>query len=313
MKRGLAAALALLLIPLAGAAHAQVNAQVIQTEQCTRDVDFALEPDAVSAGEPAKMKIGFVNPNTERIQEHIDYEVTVSAKDGAPVKSIPLTHTSSGSVSIPVEFESDGAHTVQIGIKGILFQPIPLETVQFGVTIGGAAAEEEVPGGNAAVGQGGGGAGAEDGGAGDGAGGEDGGAGRGGGCLIATAAYGTEMAGQVQLLREVRDGAVMQTHSGALFMEGFSAAYYAVSPAVADLERQSPAFQEAVRLGIAPMLATMSILGAAEIDSDGEMIARGLAVVMINAGLYAGLPIVSIFSVRRLVRVRRAYGARPRS
>lgn len=307
MKLGLAAALALLLIPLAGAAHAQVNAQVIQTEQGTLDVDFALEPDAVSAGEPAKMKIGFVNPNTERIQEHIDYEVTVSAKDGAPVKSIPLTHTSSGSVSIPVEFESNGAHTVQIGIKGILFQPIPLETVQFGVTIGGAGAEE-VPGGNAAVGQDGGGAGA-----GNGAGGEDDGAGRGGGCLIATAAYGTEMAGQVQLLREVRDGAVMQTHSGALFMEGFSAAYYAISPAVADLERQSPAFQEAVRLGIAPMLATMSILGAAEIDSDGEMIARGLAVVMINAGLYAGLPIVSIFSVRRLVRVRRAYGARPRS
>ena len=36
----------------------------------------------------------------------------------------------------------------------------------------------------------------------------------GGGCLIATAAFGSEMAPQVQFLREIRDNTVMTTQSG---------------------------------------------------------------------------------------------------
>ena len=298
---------ALLAVPLAAgaAAYAQENAQVVPTDKGTLDIDFALEPDAVSAGEPAKMKIGFVNPNTDRIQEHIDYSLVVSAAGGgAPVKSIPLTHTSSGSVSIPVEFESDGPHTVQMEIKGILFQPIPTETASIGLTVGGG----EGQGGQAAQGR--------EGMPGDDAAAPDGGQGgkEGGGCLIATAAYGTEMAGQVQLLREVRDGAVMKTPAGASFVESFNAAYYAFSPAVADLERQSPAFKEAVRIGIAPMLATLSLLGAAEIDSGEEVVAYGLAVVLLNAALYAGIPVASVLAARSLVarpRPGRPQEARP--
>ncbi len=39
-----------------------------------------------------------------------------------------------------------------------------------------------------------------------------------GGCLIATAAFGSEMAPQVQFLREIRDNTVLQTESGSAFM-----------------------------------------------------------------------------------------------
>jgi len=279
-------------------AYAQVNAKMLATEQGTLDVDFALEPDVVSAGEEARMNIDFVNPSTVRIQEHIDYTVTVSEAGGgeAAVKSVPLTHTSSGSVSIPVEFVSDGPHTVLIGIRGILFQPIPLETVEFDVMVGEGAGREEAEkgegaGGDEVLGQGGASA--------------DGGGGGGGGCLIATAAYGTEMAAQVQMLREVRDGALMGTHAGAAFMGAFNHAYYAFSPAVADLERQSPALKEAVRAGIAPMLAALSILDGAGIDSDGEAVAYGLAAIMINAGIYAGIPVAAVLAVRGSLRQRR--------
>ena len=305
---------ALLAVPLAaGAAYAQANAQVVPTDKGTLNVDFALEPDAVSAGEPAKMKIGFVNPNTDRIQEHIDYSLVVSAAGGgAPVKSIPLTHTSSGSVSIPVEFESDGPHTVQMEIKGILFQPIPTETASIALTVGGgegqpgqdAQGREDVSGDDAAAP----GDDADAAAPGDDADAAAPGDGQnnkeGGGCLIATAAYGTEMAGQVQLLREVRDGAVMKTPAGASFVESFNAAYYAFSPAVADLERQSPAFREAVRIGIAPMLATLSLLGATEIDSGEEVVAYGLAVILMNAALYAGVPVASVLAARRGLAAR---------
>ena len=305
---------ALLAVPLAaGAAYAQANVQVVPTDKGTLNVDFALEPDAVSAGEPAKMKIGFVNPNTDRIQEHIDYSLVVSAAGGgAPVKSIPLTHTSSGSVSIPVEFESDGPHTVQMEIKGILFQPIPTETASIALTVGGgegqpsqdAQGREDVSGDDAAAP----GDDADAAAPGDDADAAAPGDGQnnkeGGGCLIATAAYGTEMAGQVQLLREVRDGAVMKTPAGASFVESFNAAYYAFSPAVADLERQSPAFREAVRIGIAPMLATLSLLGATEIDSGEEVVAYGLAVILMNAALYAGVPVASVLAARRGLAAR---------
>ena len=68
----------------------------------------------------------------------------------------------------------------------------------------------------------------------------------GGGCLIATAAFGSEMAPQVQFLRELRDNTVLQTQSGTSFMTGFNQFYYSFSPAVADLERENPMFSSMI-------------------------------------------------------------------
>ncbi len=59
----------------------------------------------------------------------------------------------------------------------------------------------------------------------------------GGGCLAATAAYGTELAPQVQALREYRDATLMATGHGQAPMSTFSAAHCAFSPHAADLER----------------------------------------------------------------------------
>ena len=47
-----------------------------------------------------------------------------------------------------------------------------------------------------------------------------------GGCLIATAAFGSELAPQVQFLREIRDNTVLQTQSGTSFMAGFNPVSY---------------------------------------------------------------------------------------
>ena len=73
-----------------------------------------------------------------------------------------------------------------------------------------------------------------------------------GGCLIATAAYGTELAPQIQTLREIRDNTLMETSSGTSFMAGFNTFYYTFSPAIADWERQSPAFASAVGAFLTP-------------------------------------------------------------
>ena len=123
-------------------------------------------------------------------------------------------------------------------------------------------------------------------------------AGQGGGCLMATAAYGTEAAGQVQALREVRDRTVMSTGSGAAFMSAFNAAYYAVSPGVADLQRQSPEFNQAVRALLAPALLSASVMHAAEPGSEASVAAHGTAAILLAAGAYAAAPAAVLACVR---------------
>jgi len=126
----------------------------------------------------------------------------------------------------------------------------------------------------------------------------------GGGCLIATAAFGSELEPRIQSMRELRDGTVMSTSSGAAFMSGFNAVYYSFSPAVADLEREHPAFRDAVRAFITPMISSLSILGAAEAGSDLDVIAYGSAVILLNAGLYVAAPSAAVIvAVRRLRRM----------
>ncbi len=122
----------------------------------------------------------------------------------------------------------------------------------------------------------------------------------GGACLIATAAYGTELAPQVQALREIRDGALLSTGSGSSFVAGFNTVYYSFSPAVADLERQNPAFREAVRIAIYPMISTLSIMSLAEEGSEASVLALGASVIALNIGMYAAAPAAVIVAARRL-------------
>jgi hypothetical protein len=127
---------------------------------------------------------------------------------------------------------------------------------------------------------------------------------KGGGCLIATAAYGSEMAPQVQFLREIRDNKVMSTESGVLFMTGFNQFYYSFSPVVADYERENPLFKEAVKIGLTPMLSSLSILSAVDVDSEQEMLGYGMAIIMANIGMYFGVPAVVIYGIKKAKLVR---------
>jgi len=121
----------------------------------------------------------------------------------------------------------------------------------------------------------------------------------GGGCLIATAAFGSEMAPQVQFLREIRDGTVLQTQSGSTFMTGFNQFYYSFSPAVADYERENSAFKETVKIAITPMLTSLAILNYVDIDSEEEMLGYGIGIILLNIGMYFIAPAVVIFKIRK--------------
>ena len=119
----------------------------------------------------------------------------------------------------------------------------------------------------------------------------------GGGCLIATATYGSELAPQVQLLREIRDNQLMNTESGSAFMSGFNELYYSFSPIIADYERENPLFKETVKLGLTPMLSTLTIMENAE--SESEVLGLGLSVITLNLGMYLGIPAIIVIGIKR--------------
>ena len=81
-----------------------------------------------------------------------------------------------------------------------------------------------------------------------------------GGCLIATATYGSELAPQVQYLRELRDNSLHQTQSGYFFMNSFNEFYYSFSPIIADYERENSVFRETVKTVITTMILSIEFI-----------------------------------------------------
>ncbi len=122
----------------------------------------------------------------------------------------------------------------------------------------------------------------------------------GGGCLVATAAFGSELAPQVQFLREVRDNTVMSTSSGSVFMSGFNQIYYLFSPYVADYQRENPLFKDIISLVIAPLIASLGLMSLAE--TENEVLTYGIVVILVNIGMYIIAPIAIAYNIIRLHR-----------
>jgi len=77
----------------------------------------------------------------------------------------------------------------------------------------------------------------------------------GGGCFIATAAYGTDTARELDILREFRDEALLPNSLGAKFVS----LYYKTSPPIANLISQHEVLRTAVRVGfVDPIVAILN-------------------------------------------------------
>jgi len=121
----------------------------------------------------------------------------------------------------------------------------------------------------------------------------------GGGCLIATATYGTELAPQVQQLREIRDQKLMKTEYGQSFLNSFNEFYYSFSPIIADYERENIVFKEAVKLVITPMLSTLSILNYVDTGSEMEVLGYGISLILLNVGIYFVAPAMVLVKIKK--------------
>ena len=84
-------------------------------------------------------------------------------------------------------------------------------------------------------------------------------------------------------------------------MTGFNQFYYSFSPAVADLERENPAFKETVKLTLTPLLTSLTLLNYVDIDTESEMLGYGIGIIMLNIGMYLIAPAIMIVSVKKLL------------
>tara|TARA_B100001750_G_C15348122_1_gene515738 strand:- start:68 stop:850 length:783 start_codon:yes stop_codon:yes gene_type:complete len=127
----------------------------------------------------------------------------------------------------------------------------------------------------------------------------------GGGCLIATAAFGSELSTQVQFLREIRDTKVLTTQTGLSFMNGFNQFYYSFSPAVADYERDNLAFKETVKIMLIPLLTSLTLLNYVDIYSEHEILGYGIGIILLNIGIYFVAPATLIMIIRKRVNTEK--------
>lgn len=86
--------------------------------------------------------------------------------------------------------------------------------------------------------------------------------GSGGGCIIATAAYGTPMAEEIDTLRAVRDAYMLNHAFGAAFVD----TYYRVSPPIADIITKSEGSRAVVRLLLLPIIVLSNSALAAPVS-----------------------------------------------
>ncbi len=75
----------------------------------------------------------------------------------------------------------------------------------------------------------------------------------GGPCFIATAAYGTPLAGEIGVLRALRDDHLLTNTFGTALADG----YYRMSPPLADLVARHPVLASFVRLALWPLIAAL--------------------------------------------------------
>lgn len=126
-------------------------------------------------------------------------------------------------------------------------------------------------------------------------------------CVIATAAYGSSLAGPVQFLREFRNEIVNRTALGSAFLSAFNGWYYSWAPDVARVESTSNPLRAAVRVLIIPLIGSLFVAQAAfetirPLNPEVAILLAGsLAAAMIGTIYLAPLAYV----VLRRVKLRR--------
>ena len=121
-------------------------------------------------------------------------------------------------------------------------------------------------------------------------------------CVIATAAFGSELSPEVQYLRQFRDEKIMSSFSGRMFMSAFNTAYYSFSPHIAAFVAEQMWAAVAVRAVIYPLIFVLRLfsLGLNNFPIHGEVVVLlcGLLVSSLIGLIYV-FPLAAVLDLRR--------------
>ena|SRR5919107_673853 len=124
---------------IAAPAYAQESGMVKSTSKGTLDIGLA--PTWSDAGQ-ATFTVSFLNPGTESVHQHQDYDVRI-LKDGqqqvfsaAGQTGQAVLHNVEGTLTIPYTFQENGDYTVQVFLAGTGIPAIPTdEEATFPITV----------------------------------------------------------------------------------------------------------------------------------------------------------------------------------
>jgi hypothetical protein len=146
-------------------------------------------------------------------------------------------------------------------------------------------------------------------------------------CVIATAAYGSEMAPEVVYMRYVRDSLIGSTWTGRILVAAFNAFYYLWSPTVASAIANSELLRAVFRVILLPLVAivhataivftsTKNVVGTADVASVLAFVAAATMAIAVYVvlPLFGGVKLVQVIRRRPLYKpsiVSRGYSANP--
>jgi hypothetical protein len=133
-------------------------------------------------------------------------------------------------------------------------------------------------------------------------------------CIIATAAYGSELASPVQFLRNFRDQDVQSTGFGIAFMTAFNAWYYSWAPPIAQRISTSENLKAAVRVVITPLVFSLFVAhtvfqATVVVNPETAVLLAGTVASMLVGVIYLALPICFLRYLLRRRPAREVFAA----
>jgi hypothetical protein len=104
------------------------------------DIGLQIKPFPVTKNVDTQFMITFLQPSTQSVQVHVDYDLAISKMNSEVFRASsktgqPLLHTAEGIVKIPYKFDQEGQYSIQISVMGINFIPIKTEQSLFDLKV----------------------------------------------------------------------------------------------------------------------------------------------------------------------------------
>jgi hypothetical protein len=119
------------------------------------------------------------------------------------------------------------------------------------------------------------------------------------GCVIATAAYGSELAPEIAYMQHVRDGMIGSNEVGRLLVNGWNTFYYLWSPPIAEFIHAHDVTKPLFRVLLLPLVGTIHLTAytytmSSPINSTFASVAAFLFAAVSSTTIYAVMPLLTL-------------------